>query len=264
MDENSANASQASMMDIAPTVSAVLGLSAPAQAKGRPLAAVRGDLVGVSSMALIVTDALGLYAWRLWQEEMPYLRALHRQRSLVLRSVMPSITPVNFAAMVTGTDLAGHGVATYDHDFTCETLFEVVRNAGGRSAAVGFEGYTGSKLLTRYADIDGTTERGSDDNIADTLIEIAEQEKPTFLIAQLGKVDDVFHRYGPSSPDVVPMLRATDGRLRRMIKVLKPLSYGVMVFSDHGQHDIDEPDTDLRGGHGSNRDQDCEVPCTWI
>ena len=73
---------------------------------------------------------------------------------------MPSITPVNFSAMVTGTDLDGHGVRSYDHDFACETLFDVVRAAGGQSAAVGFEGYTGSKLLARFSDIDGTTERG--------------------------------------------------------------------------------------------------------
>ncbi len=264
MDKGDAKMSHASMMDVAPTVSAVLGVPVPAQAKGKAIPNVVEDLAGVSAMALIVPDALGLYAWRRWQQEMPYLRSLHAQHSLVLRSVMPSITPVNFSAMVTGTDLAGHGVATYDHDFACETLFDVVRSSGARSAAVGFEGYTGSQLLTRYADIDGTTERGSDDNIADTVIEIAEQSPPTFLIAQLGKVDDVFHRYGPSSPEVVPMLQATDGRLKRMVGTLKSLSYGVIILSDHGQHDINEPGTALGGGHGTDRDEDCEVPCTWI
>ena len=111
---------------------------------------------------MLAPDAFGLFAWNLWKEEMPYLRELHRAktRSIVLRSVMPSITPVNFSAMVTGTDLGGHGVRSYDHDFACETLFDVVRAAGGQSAAVGFEGYTGSKLLTRFSDIDGTTELG--------------------------------------------------------------------------------------------------------
>lgn len=264
MDEKNLRMAEASMMDVAPTVSRLLGLPLPGQAQGKPIAEVVKDLTGVSAVALIVPDALGLYAWRLWKHMMPYLQSLHAKNSLVLRSVMPSITPVNFSAMVTGTDLTGHGVATYDHDFTCETLFDVVRGSGGRSAAVGFEGYTGSKLLTRYADIDGTTERGSDDNIAAKVIEIAEQARPVFLIAQLGKVDDTFHRYGPSLEAVVPMLQRTDERLERMVNVLKPLSYGVMILSDHGQHDIDEPDTPLRGAHGSDRDEDCEVPCTWI
>jgi predicted AlkP superfamily pyrophosphatase or phosphodiesterase len=228
-------------------------------------------LMGARRCAVLAPDAFGWYAWSLWQDEMPYLQSLHATASLILRSVLPSITPVNFSTMVTGTDLEGHGVRTYDHDFQCETLFDVVRAAGGRSTAVGFEGYTGSKLLARYADIDGTTKRGSDDHIVDTVVRISEAEQPQFLIAQLGRVDDIFHQFGPSSPDVVPMLQATDRRLQRLVMHLKPLGYGVIILADHGQHDIvddgDENDhstTSLKGGHGSDSDQDCQVPCTWL
>jgi predicted AlkP superfamily pyrophosphatase or phosphodiesterase len=196
---------------------------------------------------------------------MAYLQLLHIKHSLIVRSVLPSITPVNFATMVTGTDLKGHGVRTYDHDFACETLFDVVREYGGTSAAVGFQGYTGSKLLARFADIDGTTERGSDDFIAYKVITLADQYQPTFIIAQLGRVDDVFHQHGPSSSEVVPMLKATDARLKKLVMHLKPLGYGILIVSDHGQHDIvDDPTTTLKGGHGSDSDEDCLVPCTWV
>jgi predicted AlkP superfamily pyrophosphatase or phosphodiesterase len=178
---------------------------------------------------------------------------------------------VNFSAMVTGTDLAGHGVPTKEHDFQCETLFDVVRAAGGRSAAVGLAGYTGSALLARYADIDGTTPLGSDDEVADAVVRISQAEAPQFLIAQLGRVDDVFHKYGPSSPEVVPMLRETDARLQRLVTHLKGLDYGVMILADHGQHDIIDDGgenhcfpTPLKGGHGSDSDKDCQVPCTWL
>jgi len=255
-----------SMMDVAPTVCAALGLSTPADAKGSPIPGVVAELSGTERIAVLAPDAFGWYAWTLWQSEMPYLVSLHARNSLILRSVLPSITPVNFATMVTGTDLEGHGVRTYDHDFQAETLFDVVRAAGKRSAAVGFEGYTGSKLLARYSDIDGTTEEhGSDDEIADMVIRIAEAQRPEYIIAQLGRVDDVFHRFGPSSPDVVPMLRATDARLHRLVEYLKPLGYGVIILADHGQHDIvDDPTTTLKGGHGSDSDQDCRVPCTWL
>jgi hypothetical protein len=253
------------MMDVAPTVSAVMGLPAPAQAKGAVMPEVERDLAGCERIALLAPDAFGWFAWTLWQDEMPYLKGLHTDRSLILNSVMPTITPVNFSTMVSGTDLAGHGVRTYDHDFQCETLFDVVRLKGGTSAAVGFEGYTGSKLLARYADIDGTTERGSDDHIVAKVIEIVDEAAPTFLIVQLGRVDDVFHQYGPSSPKVVPMLRETDRRLRELVSYLKPLSYGVIILADHGQHDIvDDPSTTLKGGHGSDRDEDRQVPCTWV
>jgi predicted AlkP superfamily pyrophosphatase or phosphodiesterase len=254
-----------SMMDVAPTVSAALGLSAPADAKGSPIPDVVAELAGAERIAVLAPDAFGWYAWTLWQSEMPYLVSLHAGNSLILRSVLPSITPVNFATMVTGTDLEGHGVRTKDHDFQAETLFDIVRAAGKRSAAVGFEGYTGSKLLARYSDLDGTTESGTDDKILDTVLRIAEGQRPGFIIAQLGRVDDVFHKFGPTSPEVVPMLRATDARLRRLVEHLKPLGYGIIILADHGQHDIvDDPTTTLKGGHGSDSDQDCQVPCTWL
>lgn len=254
-----------SMMDVAPTVSAVLELPAPAQAKGAVIPEIERDLAGCERIALLAPDAFGWFAWTLWQDEMPYLKGLHAERSLILTSVMPSITPVNFSTMVTGTDLDGHGVKTYEHDFQCETLFDIVRRTGGASAGVGFEGYTGSRLLARYADIDGTTERGSDDHIVAKVIEIVDRDQPAFLIAQLGRVDDVFHQYGPSSPEVVPMLRETDRRLREMVAYLKPLGYGLIILADHGQHDIvDDPSATLKGGHGSDRDEDRQVPCTWV
>lgn len=257
-----------SMMDVAPTVSALLDVPMPAAAKGAPIPEILRDLAGATRVAILAPDAFGWFAWGLWQHEMPYLKSLHADRSLILRSVMPSITPVNFSTMVTGTDLEGHGVATRDGAFQCQTLFDVVRRAGGQSAAVGFEGYTGSTLLARYADIDGTTDRGTDDLIVEKVIEIARGDGPEFLIAQLGRVDDVFHEFGPSSPEVVPMLRDTDARLRRLVRVLQPLGYGIVILADHGQHDITDDDrqsgsTQKRGGHGQDRDEDRLVPCTW-
>jgi hypothetical protein len=178
---------------------------------------------------------------------------------------MPSITPVNFAAMVTGTDLAGHGVRVREDDFACATLFDVVRDAGGKSAGVGLAGYTGSELLGRHADIWGNAGDGSDDDVANTIIEIAERDRPEFLIAQLGRVDDVFHRYGPSSRAVVTMLRETDARLKSLVARLSPLGYCVVILADHGQHDVAESEAGgYRGSHGTDSPEDCLVPCTWI
>jgi hypothetical protein len=255
-----------SMTDIAPTVSAILGIPVPAQAKGKPIPRVVADLAGSAKIALLAPDAFGLYAFNLWRAEMPYLASLHAQRSIVLRSAMPSITPVNFACMVTGTDQAGHGVHTREDPFACETLFEVLRRSGGRSAGIGLNDYTGCRLLARHADIAGCVDDGgSDDDIADAILRIAHNDGPQFLIAQLGRVDDVFHLYGPSSPSVVPMLRGTDARLKRLIEELKLLGFGVIQLADHGQHDLSTPtDKGHYGTHGSDADKDCQVPCTWI
>jgi predicted AlkP superfamily pyrophosphatase or phosphodiesterase len=261
MDDSDTNVY--SMTDVAPTVSAVLRLAVPTGASGSPLAPVVRALAGSARVAVIVPDGLGLYAWDLWQHEMPFLKALHAEHSLTLSSVMPSITPVNFATMVTGTDGTGHGVGSFQDDFACQTLFDVVREAGGKSAGIGLAGYTGSELLGRSADIWGKVEGGTDDDIAATILDIADGPKPEFLIAQLGRVDDVFHQHGPSSPSVVPMLRDTDLRLMRLVSHLAGLGYGILVLADHGHHDVDEPSLGLKGTHGTDSPEDCLVPFTW-
>jgi predicted AlkP superfamily pyrophosphatase or phosphodiesterase len=253
------------MIDIAPTISSILNLPVPAHSKGKPIEVMVTTLTGCDSVAVLVPDALGLLAWNLWNAEMPYLSMLHDRNSIIIRSVMPSITPVNFATMVTGTDLSGHGIQAFNDSFACDTLFDVVRRGMGKSAAVGLEGFTGCELLGRFADIRGNAGNGSDEAVAAKIVEISEREAPMFLIAQLGRVDDIFHQYGPSSPEVVPMLKDTDARLKGLAEHLKGYGYAVIILADHGQHDAEDTSIEgLKGTHGTDSDEDCLVPCTWV
>ena len=118
---------ESSMIDVAPTVCAALQLPAPRGAKGASIPEIVTDLADVDRVAVLALDALGMFAWNLWKTEMPYLSSLRARNSITLRSVMPSITPVNFATMVTGTDLAGHGIQAKQDDFACETIFDAFK-----------------------------------------------------------------------------------------------------------------------------------------
>ena len=253
------------MLDIAPTVCAILNLRFAPETTGAAIPEIVQDLPACRRVALLAPDALGLFAWERWQDEMPFLRSLHEQRSVILRSVMPSITPVNFATMVTGTDVSVHKVRSKTDTFACETLFDIVRSAGGKSAGIGLEGYSGSELLGRHADFWGKAKGGSDVAVAVKIVEIVKGDLPRFLIAQFGRVDDTFHCYGPSSPLVVPMLREADVLFRGLVADLKRLAYGVIILSDHGQHDVPDPqEGEDRGAHGTDVPEDRLVPCTWI
>lgn len=109
-------------------------------------------------------------------------------------------------------------------------------------------------------------------------MEIAEKERPEFMIVQLGETDDTLRQYGPSSRKVVPTLRQTDERLRRLAQGMLALGYGILTHADHGMHDVprnagrgDEPDFDLHdadklpGTHDQvDPDEDSLVACTWI
>jgi len=61
---------------------------------------------------------------------------------------------------------------------------------------------------------------------------------------------------------MIPKLRETDCRLERMVVTLGEFGYGVIVLSDHGQHESGNPDK--MGTHGTDSDEDCLVPCTWL
>jgi len=250
------------MTDVAPTLAAILDIPTPAQSSGEPIAEIVADLSGAQGCAVVAPDALGMYPWGLWHQAMPFLESLIGRHHVVLQAVMPTITPVNFTTMITGADQSGHGIQTKDQDIGCETIFEVLAAHGKQGAAVGQEGCTMGDLIGRWAERCGQIARRApryeDDLVADTLLEVAAEATPEFLITQLVTTDDVFHQFKPSSAQVVPYLQAMDARLNRLVEGLAELDYAIIILSDHGQHDGDGG-----GTHGTDCDEDSLVPCTW-
>ncbi len=248
-----------SMIDVAPTLAAIMDVPAPAQSAGEPMAEILDGLDGGRRCALLAPDALGMHPWSLWKDEMPFFTALVEARHVVLRSVMPTITPVNFATMVTGVEQSVHGIGTYNDKIQCETLFDVLGAQGKQGAAYGQEGCTMGQLIYPIAQAGRRVPRHGDDQIVEALLTDATEVSPDFIITQLVTTDDVFHRFKPSNPEVVPYVRDTDARLKRLVEGLSELEYAVMILADHGQHDGEE-----RGTHGTDADEDSLVPCTWI
>ncbi len=114
-------------------------------------------------------------------------------------------------------------------------------------------------LISRWAQIVQKAPRRDDQRVVELFIEIINTKTPDFIITQLVDTDDVFHQCKPSSPEVVPVLRETDKRLKRLVEALTARDYGVMILADHGQHD-----GETNGTHGSDCDADSLVPCTWV
>ncbi len=248
-----------SMTDVAPTLAAILKVRAPAAATGKPIEQIVKALAGCSRCALLVPDALGMHPWSLWKHEMPYVSSLIEANHVVLRAVMPTITPVNFATMLTGGDQSVHAIATKKDDLACETLFDTLAEAGRTGAAIGQQDCTMTELVGRYAPIAETLPRFEDDRVSDCVIGAAEAHRPDFIITQLVTTDDVFHKFMPSSSEVVPYLHETDRRLERLVTELRGMDYGIIILADHGQHDTETG----RGSHGTDADEDSLVPCTW-
>ena len=250
------------MQAVAPTVAAILDLPAPAASEAPPIPPVVDDLKGTTKMAVLAVDALGLFIRRHWRERMPFLTSLLRERSAALRSIQPSVTPVNFGCMVTGASLEVHGARTRDTAFECETLFDVLRAAGRTSAGLGRAGWTGSNLLGRFADL-SADEAKTDADVETVLHTILEEQQADFVIVQFGLTDETFHAHGPYSTEAGDAAAEAEARLARAVPVCRAHDYGVLILADHGQHPVDAEDGQRRGVHGTEADEDSLVPLTW-
>jgi len=259
-------ATQYPITAVAPTVASALGLRPPRAAAEPPIPEIVADLAGLERVAVLAVDAMGLSVWQHWRAQMPYLTSLHEAHHTVLRSVSPPITPVNFAALVTGAPLEVHKIGDRFAPLACESLFDVVREAGGFSLGAGQPTYTGGEFLARYSDLPGRVPRPGDAAVEELLMETVPARLPRYLIVQFGDTDTCFHQVGPTSPEAEAVVREADARVQRVATMLLGHDYGVIVLADHGQHDVPLPGAKDRvhGGHdGSGGEQDFLVACTW-
>lgn len=251
------------MQAVASTVAALLHVPTPRAAEAGPIEPLVKDLDGVSRVAVLGVDALGLAIWQHWRARMPFLSDLAERRLAIVRSVMVSKTPVNFGCMVTGARVEVHGARTRDDAFTCETLFDVLRAHGRTSAGLGRKGWTGNDLLGRFADFSADGQAETDAEVEPILSRILVEKRPDFVIAQFGLTDETFHAHGPYSPEAGEAVVAADAWLARWTPSLTRHAYGVLILADHGQHESADEAGGRRGSHGTDSDEDCLAPLTW-
>lgn len=251
------------MQSLAPTVAAILGVPAPKQAEAPPIDAVVKDLHGSKKVAVLGIDAFGAAIWNKMRDKTPYLNGLARKTNQAqLRSVMPSVTCVNFGCMITGGSQKTTGITTFDSKIACEDLGTVLRSHGMKSGGFGRKDYTGDRLLGRYADF-AVPDRKTDSDVMAGLRDVVEQRHPEFVIVQYGKTDDVFHARGPFSKEAEEACAGADAWLKELVPWLRAHGYAVIITADHGQHEVTR-NGGTRGSHGTPSDLDCLVPLVWL
>ena len=247
------------LLDIAPTVSAVLGLPAPASATGRALTLVAGGGVAPRHVALIFLDGFGYirYIEALEAGLIPHLSALDPP-ALGLAAYPPA-TSVSSAALLTGAPPDVNGVVTRGIRTTdIETIFDVVAAAGLRSVAVegnalAFNLRNTEVILSGDRDGDGST----DDNVLANALAVLEQGMPDLLWVHFHGIDDAGHTYGPDAPEERAKIKEVDAAVGDLISALPPHT-AVLIFADHGMHSVQEEGRS--GNHGNLIDRDMLVP----
>lgn len=248
-----------SLLDVAPTVAAVLGVAAPADAAGKPLPLVGAGNVAPQQIALIFLDGFGYlrYSEALTEGLIPNLAALP-EPALGIASYQPC-TVVGSAAILTGAPPEVTGITTRGIRSTeTETIFDVVIAAGLRGVAIEGEALAFNMRnaeLTLSGDRDGNG--GSDDNVLSNVLAVLETGMPDLLWVHFHGIDDAGHTYGPGATEERAKITEVDAAVGEVLATLPPHT-AVLIFADHGMHAVAEEGR--LGNHGQLIVRDMLIP----
>lgn len=245
---------QARMTDIAPTVSAALGLPVPAQATGKPLAVPQA-----SHVLLLFLDGFGYvrYTEALDAGLIPNLAAL--PEPLIALTEYPPSTRVGSAALLTGAPPQVNGVDGRSvRNTEVETLFDVAAAAELDVVAVEGEALAfnlrGAELQLS-GDRDGNG--GTDDNVLANALAVLDAGMPDLFYVHFHGIDDAGHTYGPGTPEEEAKIREVDAAVGQLLAAL-PADTLVIIFADHGMHQVEEEGR--LGNHGNLIERDMFIP----
>ena len=249
------------MRVVAPTVCHVLGIRAPNSADSDSLPMVDETMKGTNRLIVIVLDAFGMSTWIKAEHLTPTLNQLGKIHSAVIHSVMKSITPVNFSTMLTGASPEVHGITDRTMPLKHETIFDVMRESGLRSATAARAVSSLGILISPHADMPGIAESNMDVDVVDIAVSRL-VDGFNLVWVQFLDADDAGHAYGPVSREGLDAAARVDANLGIVLDSARVNGYSVIVLADHGQHMVDEDR--YKGSHGTDMPEDLEVPFLWV
>ena len=254
----------ASLDSICAALAYAMGIDAPelAAQKNGPLADYVDKVFGGEKADRIVMynpDAVAQWIY----EKYPHFFKEASARvdvEVPLTAVMPSVTPVCFGTMYTGTQPEVHGIQKYEKPvITIDTLFDALIRAGKKPALITYGSCSLSKI---YLDRDMDYYHFDEGGIAAVnakAMEVILQDEHDFVVVYNGNYDAVMHKTGPESKEALGELRANC----HMFSVLSDLiknnwkNHNTLIgfAMDHGCHEIDGD----CGSHGLDMPEDLNI-----
>ena len=253
-----------SIADLAPTVCELMGVPVPAQNAATPLAGVidqAGHIFSGSGKAekilLFCADAFGDYQQSHAPEIFERIRKIAGMKVESV-SVMPSVTPVCYGSIFTGTAPSIHGITKYEKPvLTVETIFDTLAAAGKKVAIISSNNCS-IDCIFRKRPVDYFSLR--DDELSfDMTVQALRTMDYDVIISYMGGYDSIAHRTGVFSDEAMVQLELGAERFEKLAALTDEVWAGknrvVALIPDHGQHHISEN----RGGHGENCEEDMLV-----
>ncbi len=177
------------------------------------------------------------------------------------QAVMPSVTLINHASMISGVTPDKHQVDWNVYlpekgTLAVPTLFDRLKQVGKRTALVA--GKEKFKHFNRPHTLDQIRwVEGSPDQIADQAIETLDQLNPNFLMVHFPHGDSEGHRQGWMSDEQLQAFNDSDRALSKILSHIIAMGIAaqtaVIVTADHGGHEKT---------HGTSASEDVQIP--WI
>lgn len=209
---------------------------------------------------LIYIDGLGYDAFQAALDDgaVPVLKTLNAEKAA---SVYPTITPVNYAAMITGQPPKVNGVSDRStHELSCQSIFDLAAEKGVSSYAA-----EGDKQILKLSNtqLELTPDMNGDGSCDDEIFENAMNAKDEndLLFVHFHSVDDTSHQYAPDSQEARDALIQVDEWCGRL---MENRDGKVIILADHGQHPQDgtgdEAYSERQGTHGDFAASDIFIP----
>lgn len=173
-------------------------------------------------------------------------------------TVMPSVTPVCFATMYTGTQPEVHGIQTYEKPvIKIETIFDALIKAGKKPVIIADKDCSLAKIFLER-DMDYFTYETIEEVNAKAA-EVIMQDEYDFVVVYNANYDSVMHKYGPESIEALSELKANVEAYAMFDAIIKThwKNHNTLIgFSmDHGSHEIDGN----CGSHGLYMPEDINI-----
>lgn len=246
----------------AATLAAMLGVPAPAGAdEPEQIILHKAEKIwnGQKAERLLIynPDAVGLWLYQKYTARFD-LVLQNAQLDLPVRSVMPSVTPVNFASMYSGVTPDVHGIQAYVRPvLRVETLYDTMLAAGKRPAIVSTKNDSISLIFL---------ERNMDyyiydkpDEVNAKAIELMKEDKYDLITVYNGNYDGTMHKFGPESPEALAALDHNAKAYATLCGVANEAwakyRFATAYLPDHGCHEIDGN----CGSHGLDMPEDMNI-----
>jgi predicted AlkP superfamily pyrophosphatase or phosphodiesterase len=255
------------MRVLAPSICRILEIDIPKNAETADLREMVEDLEGVKRLTVIVEDAFGVSTWEKAWDYSPFFNTLSAFHYTHIRSVMPSITPVNFATMLTGASPEAHQIKDRTEKLELETIFDTLRADGKFSGTAARRLSSLGILISPHADNPGIALSNTDQEVRE--IACNQLNKHYDLVwVQLLDIDNASHKNGPYSLEAMKAVKRADNNLRLIVETAYKEGYGVISLADHGQHSITKDErarkpVGIEGTHGTDSYEDTTVPLVW-